>query len=555
MAIMYPLDMENYDYTATEKEMYLAFKEQLPDKFHVFYSIRWFDMDKNKRRVDSECDFLVFDPSFGFLTIEVKGGIGIEIEDGNWYLIENRDGDNELRRKLKCSPYKQAEKSMRHFHDYFVEEFNQNFRGVYGCAAAFPRYMIDESISHEAPKETTIDLSNMSNLQQKINEIFHYWRNKRNITIPFSSEQRQRFIHSINKRISLSAAAGALIPIKEKEFKRINFLQNSILDILYHYHQVRLVGGAGTGKTYIAMKKAVRDAENGKQVLVLCRNEELSKNIRVLLPDIPQITCTTFESLMGDILGDDFFHSPVNTNGCYCCFDMLGEKKNIKKYDSIIIDEAQDFDIDMGLSVRCLLKDDKHSDLYVFYDENQNVFEQNFENAFLIEYPPFILRYNIRNTGNIYQCATDRTRLGTDTIANHLLGVEPEILTHANVAQTLKTLTNIVNRLTQKEFVSTKSIVLLSDDKFEDSILAGEQRIGSYNISFKALRDIGDDEICFKTSESFKGLEADIVIYLKSNYEVIPNLISERCKEYVALTRARYYLYILNTKKGRKNHG
>ena len=94
----------------------------------------------------------------------------------------------------------------------------------------------------------------------------------------------------------------------------------------------------------------------------MCRNEELSKNIRVLLPDIPQITCTTFESLMGDILGDDFFHSPVNTNGCYCCFDMLGEKKNIKKYDSIIIDEAQDFDIDMGLSVRCLLKDDKHSD-------------------------------------------------------------------------------------------------------------------------------------------------------------------------------------------------
>lgn len=322
------------------------------------------------------------------------------------------------------------------------------------------------------------------------------------------------------------------------------------MDILYHYHQVQLVGGAGTGKTYIAMKKALRDVEHGKQVLVLCRNEELSKNIKAFMPDTPKINCTTFEKLMESILGDTFFYSPVNTNGCHCCFDLLVKRKDVKKYDSIIVDEAQDFDVDMGLSVRYLLQDDKISDLYVFYDENQNVFAQNYENAFLIDYPPFILRYNVRNTGNIYRYATNRTLLGTDTIANSLLGVEPEILTHANALQTLKSLTNIVNRLTQKEFVTTKSIVLLSDKEFEDSILAGEQRIGAYTISFKALRDIEDDEICFKTSKAFKGLEADIVIYLKSNYEVFPNLITERCKEYVALTRARYYLYILNTKKG-----
>lgn len=553
MAVMHPKDIENYDYTETEKEMYFAFQEQLPEKFQVFYSIRWFDTDENQKRVDSECDFLVFDPAFGFLTIEVKGGVGVEVKDRNWYLIESNRRNNESVRRLKCSPYEQAEKSMRHFHDYFEEEFNQNFRGVYGCAVVFPRYVINESLAHEAPEEITIDLRDMQNLPRKINEIFHYWKNKRNIVTPFSAEQRQRFINTINKRISLSAAAGALIPIKEKEFEKINFLQNSILDILHHYRQVQLVGGAGTGKTYIAMKKALRDAEKGKQVLILCRNEELSKNMKALLPDTPQINCTTFEQLMESLLGDAFSGSPLNANGSHCCFDLLSEKENIAKYDSVIVDEAQDFDVDMGLSVRYLLKDDKKSDIYVFYDENQNVFAQNFENAFLIEYPPFILRYNIRNTGNIYQCAMDRTLLGTDTQANSLLGVEPEVLTHVNAAQTLKALSNIVNRLTQKEYVSTKSIVLLSDEEFEDSVLAGEQRIGAYHISFQALRDVGDDEICFKTSESFKGLEADIVIYLKWNYEETPRSITERCKEYVALTRARYYLYILNTKKGRRN--
>ena len=118
MAIMHPTDLENYDCTATEREMYEAFKTQLPDKYQVFYSIRWFETDENDRRVDSECDFLVFDPSFGFLTIEVKGGIGIEIEDDHWFLLEHTNDYTSSRRELKCSPYKQAEKSMRHFYYY-----------------------------------------------------------------------------------------------------------------------------------------------------------------------------------------------------------------------------------------------------------------------------------------------------------------------------------------------------------------------------------------------------------------------------------------------------
>ena len=80
MAVMYPTDLENYNCTDTEREMYEAFRDQLPQRYQVFYSIRWFETNEENKRVDSECDFLVFDPSFGFLTIEVKGGIGIEIE-------------------------------------------------------------------------------------------------------------------------------------------------------------------------------------------------------------------------------------------------------------------------------------------------------------------------------------------------------------------------------------------------------------------------------------------------------------------------------------------
>lgn len=548
MAVMHPADLENYECTATEREMYGAFRDQLPTKYQVFYSIRWFETNEENKRIDSECDFLVFDPSFGFITIEVKGGNGIEIENGRWFLNEYSDGYAQTRRELKCSPYEQAEKSMWHFYNYFANEFHQVFNGVYGFAVAFPRYSIDSALAASAPMELTIDIDDMENIGKRINEIFHYWRNRRNINIPFSPDQKTRFINTINKRIALSAAAGALIQIKEKEFSKIDFVQDAILDVLYHYHQVRILGGAGTGKTFIAMKKATRDVMAGKNVLFLCCNNELSNFVKMKLGTSEKIDFRTYEELMRETIGELYDASVVNENGNRNCFDYVADA-HPKLYDSIIIDEGQDFDADMGLTVRLLLKDENESDLFVFYDVNQNVLEYKVDNAFVIDYPPFILRYNIRNTGCIYKYAVDTTGLGVDTIANQLLGVEPDIRRYNSVLQGIKGLNNIVKRLTQKEYVRTKSIVILSDESYEKSILATEIRIGAFDISFGDLRNIKENEICFKTSEEFKGLEADVVIYLKNDHPENAMAEMEKRKEYVALTRARYYLYVLRIKR------
>lgn len=547
VAIMHPTDLENYEYTATEREMYESFRDQLSNKYHVFYSIRWFDTNEENKRVDSECDFLVFDPSFGFLTIEVKGGIGMEIENGRWFLNEYVDRYSTSRRELKCSPYEQSEKSMRHFYNYFADEFHQVFNGVYGFAVAFPRYTVNAAF---APKELTIDINDMENLAKRINEVFHYWRNQRNINIPFSADQKKRFINTINKRISLSAAAGALIQIKEKEFAKIDFVQDSILDVLYHYRQVRILGGAGTGKTYIAMKKAIRAADARKRILFLCCNNELSKFVKGKIGNDSAITFRTYSDLIIEAVGAEKYECiDTNENGNKSCFDVVAEADKIHKYDSIIVDEGQDFDEDMGLTVRLFLSDEKNSELYVFYDINQNVFQHKYDNSFAIEYPPFILRYNIRNTGCIYKYAVDTTGLGTDTIANQLLGVEPDVRHYNGTLQGIRGLNNIVSRLTQKEYVSNKSIVIVSDETFEESILSTETRIGQYKISSKDLSDIEDTELCFKTVEDFKGLEADVVIYLKNDLQSDSMDVIERRREYVALTRARYYLYMLYVNK------
>ena len=541
MAEMHPVDIENYDYTPSEKYMYEAFRDRLDKKYHVFYSVRWFEVEEGKR-IDSESDFIVFDPSFGFITIEVKGGKDIIQEGEHWFLIETKDGE-ESTRELKCSPYEQAEKSMRHFHKYFHEEFHQSFNGAYGFAVAFPWYSSEKIISSSSPRELTIDKSDIESLPKKINEIFHYWKNKRNLSVPFSAEQRKRFISLINKRISLSAAAGALIPIKEKELHKINAVQDSIIDAMYNYREMRFIGGAGTGKTYIGAKKAKIEAARGKKVLFTCCSKGLINYVKnEVLKDVDNVTCLDFDSLMKIILGSDYENIVDNVEGF---FDYIETIPNVYKYDCIIVDEAQDYDVDMGLSIRALLNEE-YSTFYVFFDENQNVFSKDFEDSFAIDYPPVILRYNIRNTGRIYDNAIQRTGLGKDTVANSLLGVEPEYSDYKNVNQCKKALTNIINKLTQKEFVSPKSIVILGNSDYDDSVINNEEYIGSFRIDkSNNLSIIEEDAIRYFSVTDFKGMEADIIVFI--NHIKAKELeVKELCEQYVALTRSRYYLYVLN---------
>ena len=537
-AHMDPEDIQNYKHTKSEAYFYEKLHEQLSEKFHCFFSIRWFDK-VNGKRIDSECDFLVFDPGFGFLTIEVKGGIKIDIDARKrWILTEPDEEGNISTRELKESPFAQAEKSMRYFYDNFSSEYLQTFNGAYGFAVCFPFYKVDEKIEDAADKNLIIDARHIDGLAHRINEIFHYWKSKNNTVSPFSSEQKQKFISMVHKQISLSAAAGALIPLKEKELEKINLVQDSIVDFLSNYNQVQIIGGAGTGKTYMAIKKIRREKHNGRKLLYLCKNHELADFVANEIND-SDVDCWDFVSYIEKLL-----NRPIET--VESVFDEISKAKH-ESYDVIVVDEAQDFSIDEAFAIRQLLKDEQKSVLYVFLDENQNLFNVDFDSAFAIDTKPYILRYNIRNTGEIYRYASESTGLGAETKANNLLGVVPEIRKTKNRVQTISTVASIINRLVQKECVSTKSIVILSDLEYNKSALAGETQIGAYNINIGETPR-KDEEIMFRTVAEYKGLESDVVVYVTSPEHALIDERARKKEDYVAYTRARYYLYLIEQK-------
>ena len=539
MAIMHPSDITRRKHVKSEESFFNACRDQLSDKYHVFFSVRWYSEEDGKR-IDSECDFLIFNPDYGFLCVECKGGNGIYVDDNDTWFLEEYGGD----RKLRCSPYKQAEESMRFFKRYYEDELEIAYPGIYGNAVAFPKFAVSIPITVESPLALTIDIKDMGNLQPKIVEIFRYFNTKRGGHASFMSPDAQKkFIGLINKRVALSIAAGALIEDKERELAEINQTQDVVIDLLMHYPRAFIIGGAGTGKTWIGIKKIKRCVLIGKCALYLCYNATLAARVKEHI-GIDGADVYSIDKFAQKILGAAYKTAPV-VNGCKQYANLLEQLPTLPQYDLIIVDEAQDFTEDWAYCANLLMKE--NGSLYVFYDESQNVFSRHFGDKFFIDSEPFVLRYNIRNTSNIYQYTLERTALGTDTLVNQIEGVQPDVRKLTRKQAVISFVDSVVNKLINKEGVSSEKIVILSNLGLDHSVLNGVSYVGGYPLTSLSKKIPGG--IVFATVEDFKGLESDIVIFINHTYKGEAKSEDIRAIQYTALTRARFYLYVIDYEK------
>lgn len=536
MAIMHPSDISKRKHVRSEEDFFNACRDQLSEKYHVFFSVRWYS-EENGQRIDSECDFLIFNPDYGFLCIECKGGKGIYVDDDGTWFLEEYDED----RKLRCSPYKQAEESMWFFKRYYEDELETAYPGIYGNAVAFPKFAVSEPITVESPRALTIDIEDMGNLQNRIIEIFRYFDVKDGGNASFMSPDAQKkFIGLINKRVALSIAAGALIEDKERELVEINQTQDVVIDLLTHYPRAFIIGGAGTGKTWIGIKKIKRCILSGKHPLYLCYNATLAARVKEHI-GISGADVYSIDKFAEAVLGVACETAPL-VHGCKEYANLMKQLPALQQYDLVIIDEAQDFTKDWASCANMLVKE--NGSLYVFYDENQNVFSREFGDKFSIDCEPFVLRYNIRNTSNIYQYTVARTALGADTLVNQIEGVEPDIKKLTRRQAVISFVDSVVNKLVNKEGVAPEKIVILSNLGLDLSVLNGVSYIGGYPLI--SLTKTKPGGVIFATVEDFKGLESDIVIFINHTYKGEAKTENVRAIQYTALTRARFYLYVID---------
>ena len=527
MAIMHPKYVLHFN-SLSEQRLYNALKNQLPNNYDVFYSVVWYSKDENNNRINSESDFIVVDQNKGFICIEVKGGIKYVHQDDK-YIVYNADGDNIVKR---ISAFQQAENSMRYFLNNYENIYNSEYKGVYGFMAAFPNYEIKNDVEKyfNQVKETTIDINDMDNLEECIRRCFLYW-NRTNQTLPelFVSESKKKLCEMFKRTYAVEASKGALIEYKNAELEKINSVQHNIINLLINYNEFAMKGAAGTGKSWIAYQMACLNAiANARPTLLVSKSPLLAKYFRNLknISNYSNFDIISFDDLLEKLNIVDIENYNLTDSN---------------RYSVILVDEAQDFSTEEAFLIRDLLIKDSNSKFYIFYDDEQNIYENNLDETlskFMVESPAFVLTENLRNTKNIYDWARERTSLGEASFSNQIDGPEPLMQTFRTVNQICKYVSQVVNTLVEKDKVPNEFINIVIDDNIYNDI---DLNLLDFAIKNELSVKDADYISVFKTSE-YKGMESNVIFYIHRDN-------SEYSYKYVGLTRARFFLYDIEFKE------
>lgn len=533
MATMHPSNPDEISFAAeSERVVYNALQTQLPDRIHVYYSVKWQEAESNESH-SGEGDFIVVHPDLGILVLEVKGGHHIEYSHGVWTLWDNPSSP----RPLKKSPYQQAEATRYSIVNKFKERYYSQLYCTHGHAVVFPYYTIPSDMCCETTSNNTIDQGSMDNLRAKITQIFRSYANGHTPNV--SQETFSRLRELFDGDSSSKASASALCATSKKGLASIASQQDATLSLLYHYPQALIVGSAGTGKTYMAVMKVKEFCQQYENVLYVCFNRLNAHRVASEMANSGfHAVCTTFHQLMLGIIGQPRFQSLIDQSPeLEGVLDIVSAVSTLR-YDAIVVDEAQDFSVEWAFVIRHLLKNESSSPLYVFFDEDQNIFQRDFGEAFLIPHPPFVLRRVLRNTNAIWNWIVQQTQLGTHSLANHVAGMTPKVHHATSGAKAVMHMEKQIRALL-RDGIKPSQITILSDRKKDNSPLAGIEELCGTPIVQVDTEAIAPDSIGFCTIQAYKGLESDVIICLR-NREANNQRLS-----YVAYTRARCILLVI----------
>src|SRR5690606_38452024 len=204
---------------------------------------------------------------------------------------------------------------------------------------------------------------------------------------------------------------------RESRAERLTVEQAAILSVTRLLHRVEVRGGAGSGKTVLAMTQA-RQLTRGvhglpaQRVALICYSIGLAQWFTRLLEKAPRrerpAFVGTFEELarylgVTEFGGRDepaFWEEQLPG----LMADLAGELPEGRRFDALVVDEAQDFaDSWWTPMVRCL-RDEEKGGLYAYSDENQRVFARFGRPPFPLV--PLVLDHNLRNTRQIAEVFT-----------------------------------------------------------------------------------------------------------------------------------------------------
>ena len=364
---------------------------------------------------DGETDLLVVHPEFGLLAIEVKDGTVARDASGHWFAGN---------RPLPESPFHQAMVGTHAIGDVIVADPRWGGRPEPRMlhAVAFPDTDRDslgaQTLGPDAPIELVIDradLTDETTTAKALARIFRYWSGDGARDRPLNEQDRATIREILEPTIQLRSLLRGDIEAGERALLTPTQHQLDVLRILRRERRASIEGGAGSGKTLVAIEKARQLASEGYKTLFVCFNQPLARAVADepdLAPFIGagMLTVTTFHELCLRLGTEAHTLPPKPEPPDQAWWDvalphaLADATKTIGgRWHALVIDEGQDFAADWLVTLQLLLDDPEHDVLYVFHDPAQALYRPDVSGDLgLHEYP---LDLNCRNPGAIHAFA------------------------------------------------------------------------------------------------------------------------------------------------------
>ena len=393
--------------TPSEREVWQRLCRQLPEDCVLLANYRLSD-----RRKDHEADLVALMPGSGIVVIEVKGGSVWVESDGRWMITRGngparihpvdqaRDAVYALRQYVEADPRWVGRSRIRWSHHVVLARTS----------------LADDFATPDCPRW---QISGKDDLDELAGRVWDTTSLHRNDARPPDADDIA-LIREILSGRSLPARDPVTIAEDRAELAdRLTMEQANLLSVTRLLNRVEIRGGAGSGKTVLAIRQASDlasgrgiDPESGEargrqRVAVVCYSYGLANHLqRELLAGSrgkrPAFV-GTFEDLARrwgiEITGsrDDSEFWEVTLPALMA--DRAAELSEAERFDAVIVDEAQDFADDWWTPLVRALRDELTGGIFAYSDERQRVFARFGRPPLALV--PLVLDHNLRNTRQI----------------------------------------------------------------------------------------------------------------------------------------------------------
>jgi len=440
---------------------------------------------------------------------------------------------------------------------------------LFGYAVAFPDGVLS-FVGNITPinlvEEIIIQARDLIIIKDTIESIFKYWfdtvtRSQGFSFRPVPDEVVSWILNALDGKYRVIETPSIALQFANQEMIRLTSEQERA-HLALKCRRLAVVGPAGTGKTVLASARARQWASLGKKVLFLTYNRLLALHLESQLSQ-PKIDVTSLHKFIvrhrkyspfGDRLPGGL---TIDERDKLSLLLLETVEQSSGRYDCIVIDEAQDFAQDWISILEGLLDHPETGEIHVYLDPKQDALGLYQSDLFKVfKETTFTLRQNLRNT---LQICLKAYRFGDIQVYEPppFTGVDIDEKAGQNSAEILKEIQKTITLWCSDSYlVKLQNIVILSPVHLVKSCIFNANNsladanlvpCGKYVIAEEkgAGTDCGKERLLYYTVQSFKGCEADAVIFIERDFLAL-GVDAIDVKRYIGYSRAKFLLKIIH---------